>query len=78
MDERVQNPKFRVDGFQRGMLGLAINDEMGHQLCDVLEAAMAAGVVVPPAVYAMGERVAHRIDPGCWFGSDSNRKRQAA
>ena len=74
----AQKPKFKVGGFTKGMLAVDVNDEMGHQLADTLEAAMKAGVVLPPSVYALGERIAHRIDPGCWFGVDSNRKRAAA
>lgn len=70
--------KFTVGGFERRMLSVGINDEMGHQLCDVLEGILAGGGVLPSAVYALAERIAHRIDPGCFFGVQSDRSRPAA
>ncbi len=47
---------------------LDLADEKAHRLCDLLENGLAAGQKLLPMVYALGEKLAHRIDPGCFFG----------
>ena len=73
----MQAAQFDVGRFQGGRLPITVNDEMAHQLCDVLEAALEKGITLPPAVYSMGEKLCHRVDPEAWFGVKPDAKKTA-
>lgn len=47
---------------------LDLSDDAANRLCDVFEEGLDAGLRLHPMVYALGEKLAHRIEPGCFFG----------
>jgi hypothetical protein len=67
-------PTFEVSKVSQGSTTIVANDEFVHTLLDLLEADLDDGVKLHPALYALGERLTHRVDPGAHFGPCSARK----
>ena len=74
----IKTSGVKFDAKDRGLLAklgkekpavvLDMTDEGANRFCDLLEAGLDAGLRLQPMVYALGERLAHRIEPGCYFG----------
>lgn len=47
---------------------LTLDEAKANRFCDILEFGLGHDLTYPPMVYALGEKLAHRIDPGCRFG----------
>ena len=64
----MANSVFEVVSVQRGSVTVVLNESMVNDVLDVLEGTLRAGETLPPAVYAMGERMTKAIAPNTFFG----------
>jgi len=65
---------FELAKVSKGATTIVLNDELANQLLDVLEAYLDSGDNLPPAVYAFGEKLCHRIEPTAFFGVERGIK----